>query len=197
MAAALRRKFCSLVLLRDPASARILLGHKKHGFGAGKLNGFGGKVEPGETLLRCALREMEEESGLALQPAELRHVGFLTFHFAGREGEELHVHVFAAQRSAGAGGAAEPVETDEMAPVWVPEAAVPFASMWADDKHWFPHLLAGGRFRGVFTFAGHEEITAHTLEAVAEGAGLCEYVEDPASCVLLPVGSAAQGAIDF
>lgn len=196
--AALRRKFCSLVLLRDPATSRILLGRKKHGFGEGKLNGFGGKVEPGETLLRCALREMEEESGLALQPADVRHVGFLTFLFAGREGEELHVHVFSAQRSGAGGALREPAETDEMAPVWVPEASVPFESMWADDVHWFPHLLAGRRFRGVFRFEGHATILGHTLEAVPEGAGrLCEYVEDPATCVLLPVGSAAQGAIDF
>jgi hypothetical protein len=30
---------------------RILLGYKKRGFGMGKFNGFGGKVEKGETIL--------------------------------------------------------------------------------------------------------------------------------------------------
>ncbi len=29
---------------------RVLLGMKKRGFGSGKWNGFGGKVESGETL---------------------------------------------------------------------------------------------------------------------------------------------------
>ena len=39
---------------------RILLAMKKRGFGAGKFNGFGGKVEARETILEAALREFEE-----------------------------------------------------------------------------------------------------------------------------------------
>ncbi|HEY5036239.1 MAG TPA: NUDIX domain-containing protein, partial [Chthoniobacterales bacterium] len=35
----------------------VLLIRKKRGFGAGKINGPGGKVEPGETALGAALRE--------------------------------------------------------------------------------------------------------------------------------------------
>lgn len=35
---------------------KILLGFKKRGFGAGKWNGFGGKVEPGENIVNCAKR---------------------------------------------------------------------------------------------------------------------------------------------
>jgi len=34
----------------------ILLGYKKRGFGAGKWNGFGGKVEIGETVEDAAKR---------------------------------------------------------------------------------------------------------------------------------------------
>ena len=44
----------SLVLLRD--GNRILLGLKKRGFGVGKWNGFGGKLEKGETPLDSAHR---------------------------------------------------------------------------------------------------------------------------------------------
>ena len=39
----------------------ILLIHKKRGLGAGKINGPGGRLEPGETPLACAIREVEEE----------------------------------------------------------------------------------------------------------------------------------------
>lgn len=34
---------------------RVLLGMKKRGFGMGKYNGFGGKVEPGESIEAAAL----------------------------------------------------------------------------------------------------------------------------------------------
>ncbi|KAJ8318069.1 hypothetical protein KUTeg_003160 [Tegillarca granosa] len=39
-------KLLTLVLVREPS--RVLLGLKKKGFGEGKWNGFGGKVEPGD-----------------------------------------------------------------------------------------------------------------------------------------------------
>ena len=186
------KKFCSLVVLRNPSTACLLLGMKKKGFGVGKNNGFGGKVEPGETLQRCALREMEEESGVVIQPQDLQHVGFLTFVFDGREAEELHVHIFTARAHSG-----EPRETEEMAPAWVPEASVPYSTMWADDVYWLPHLLSGRRFRGTFHFEGHEKITSHTLDLLGEGERLCPYVEDARTCVLIPAGAAAQTAIDL
>jgi 8-oxo-dGTP pyrophosphatase MutT (NUDIX family) len=37
---------------------------KKRGFGHGKYNGFGGKVEKSETISQAAIREMYEESGI-------------------------------------------------------------------------------------------------------------------------------------
>lgn len=47
-------KLLTLVLIREPS--QILLGLKKYGFGRGKWNGFGGKVEQGETILDGAKR---------------------------------------------------------------------------------------------------------------------------------------------
>ena len=43
-------KLLSLIFLLDAPSSRVLLGMKKRGFGMGKYNGFGGKLEPGETM---------------------------------------------------------------------------------------------------------------------------------------------------
>lgn len=37
---------------------RVLLGEKKRGFGEGYFNGFGGKVEAGETVQQAAIREV-------------------------------------------------------------------------------------------------------------------------------------------
>jgi ADP-ribose pyrophosphatase YjhB (NUDIX family) len=43
------------------AQGQILLGMKKRGFGVGKWNGPGGKLEAGESVIQGALRELEEE----------------------------------------------------------------------------------------------------------------------------------------
>ncbi|XP_023213973.1 7,8-dihydro-8-oxoguanine triphosphatase-like [Centruroides sculpturatus] len=44
----------TIVLVRE--SSRVLLGLKKRGFGEGKWNGFGGKVQEGETIEEAAIR---------------------------------------------------------------------------------------------------------------------------------------------
>ena len=46
----IKKKVLTLVYIRDEEN--ILLGLKKRGFGTGKWNGFGGKVEPSETILQ-------------------------------------------------------------------------------------------------------------------------------------------------
>lgn len=38
---------------------KVLLGLKKRGLGVDKWNGFGGKLEPGETIEEAAKREMQ------------------------------------------------------------------------------------------------------------------------------------------
>ncbi len=60
--AALRK----LVIIND--GDRVLLGEKKRGFGAGYFNGFGGKVEPGETIREAAQREVSKASILGRTP---------------------------------------------------------------------------------------------------------------------------------
>ena len=48
----------SLQLAIVQQGGRLLLGLKKTGFGAGYYNGFGGKVEPGESIEEAAYREV-------------------------------------------------------------------------------------------------------------------------------------------
>ena len=48
------RKMLTLAMVRKTNS--LLLGLKKKGFGEGKWNGFGGKVEKGETVSEGAVR---------------------------------------------------------------------------------------------------------------------------------------------
>jgi len=126
---------------------RILLIRKKRGFGAGKINGPGGKVDPGETTLESALRETFEELGIKPLGAEQR--GELHFQF--RDGHSLHCTVFLARDFTG-----EPHETDEAVPFWAPLQAIPYDEMWADDRHWLPLLIRGARFAGWFEFDGED-----------------------------------------
>lgn len=124
---------------------RILLIHKKRGLGAGKINGPGGKLEPGETALEAAIREAQEE--LHITPRGLREMGVLHFHFT--DGLRLHCTVFRGEDFEG-----EPTETHEALPEWFPIDAVPYARMWADDIHWLPGLIEGRCFRAWFEFHG-------------------------------------------
>lgn len=44
---------------------------------AGRLNGIGGKLEPGEDYLSCAIRETLEETGYSVQPEDCRLAGVM------------------------------------------------------------------------------------------------------------------------
>ena len=129
---------------------RVLLIRKKRGLGAGKVNGPGGKIEPGETALESAIREAQEEIGVT--PLGIEERGMLHFQFT--DGYSLECAVFIANDLDG-----EPVETVEAAPFWVPVDAIPFDEMWADDRHWLPEVLAGKRFRGWFEFDGEKMLS--------------------------------------
>lgn len=128
----------------------ILLIRKKRGLGAGKVNGPGGRIEPGETPLQCAIRETQEE--LRITPVDPEWRGELYFQFV--DGYGLRCDVFTARDCEG-----DPVETDEAAPLWMPLDAIPFHEMWADDIHWLPGVLAGRNFRGYFDFDGDAMLT--------------------------------------
>ncbi len=122
---------------------RILLIHKKTGLGQGKVNGPGGRIEPGESPLQAAVRETEEETGI--RPAGLRAAAELSFVFT--DGYSLHCTAFLAERWSG-----ELVETREALPFWCLVDAIPYERMWADDVLWLPRALSGERLAGRFVF---------------------------------------------
>ncbi|NWI20168.1 8ODP triphosphatase, partial [Crypturellus soui] len=148
----------TLVLVVQPP--RVLLGMKKRGFGAGLWNGFGGKVQPGESIEEAARRELLEESGLTVDT--LQKMGQITFEFVGNS-ELMEVHIFRADDFHG-----EPTESEEMRPQWFQLDEVPFNHMWADDAYWFPLVLQKKLFRGYFKFQGQDTILEHTLKEVEE-----------------------------
>ncbi len=135
---------------------RVLLGMKKRGFGAGRWNGFGGKVSAEESIEDAARREVEEEAGILVRDIEKR--GIIEFEFKGNP-EILEVHVFHSSVFEG-----EPRESDEMRPAWFLRGEIPFDEMWPDDRHWVPMFLEGKRFRGKFLFGENDEVLDMNLE---------------------------------
>lgn len=136
------KKVLTLCLLHT--DTHVLLGKKKRGFGEGKWNGFGGKVEPGETIEEAALREMKEESGVDILGLKKAGVTQFIFH---ENPEVLEVHIFRGVEHCGT-----PVETDEMFPEWFLHTEIPFSDMWPDDRHWMPYFFKEKFFFGKFFF---------------------------------------------
>ncbi len=139
---------------------KILLGMKKRGFGAGRWNGFGGKVSSEETIEDAAKREIREETGIEVR--DLDKVGIIDFEFRGNP-EILQVHIFRSDNFLG-----EPTESEEMKPQWFHIDEIPFNEMWPDDKYWIPLFLNGKKFKGKFLFGESDVILEQKLIEVKE-----------------------------
>ncbi len=138
----------------------ILLGMKKIGLGAGRWNGFGGKVEIGETIEDAVKREVYEEVGVTTH--EIEQIGILEFSFEGQE-DVMEAHIYKSQDFTG-----EPKESNEMRPKWFDLHAIPYSEMWQDDIFWLPLLLAGKKFTGKFHFGENDTILEHELNEAQE-----------------------------
>jgi 8-oxo-dGTP pyrophosphatase MutT (NUDIX family) len=150
-------KTATLVFLRK--EGKICLAMKKRGFGDGKYNGAGGKVEVGETIEAAAVRELHEELTVVARTEDLLPVGHLDFFFEEHPDWNFNVHIFFLDKWEG-----QPAETEEMAPEWFSEETIPYESMWVDDPIWLPKALAGERIEGAFHFTdGGEAVLEYNL----------------------------------
>ncbi len=142
----------------------MLLGHKKTGFGTGKIVALGGHVEPGESAAEAAAREVKEESGIRVRSDSLTQAARLTFLFPAHPSWDMDAEIFTAADWAG-----EPAESEEIRPQWFPLAALPFDRMWDDAPRWLPRVLAGERLRAIFTYADdNETVTAATITPLTQ-----------------------------
>jgi 8-oxo-dGTP pyrophosphatase MutT (NUDIX family) len=131
---------------------QVLLGMKKRGFGVGKWNGFGGKLKEGEDVRVSIVREIKEEIGVDIFVEDLQEMGGLTFNFQNNPDWDNFCHIFIATKWFG-----DIVESEEMRPEWYSKNALPFESMWIDDSHWVPLVIAGKKIAGKFLFDDNGE----------------------------------------
>ena len=126
---------------------KVLLIDKLTGIGKGKVNGPGGKIDPGETAEQAVIRECQEE--LHITPRFPVKMGELCF--AMTDIPDIHCHVFMAKEFSG-----EPKATREADPFWEIISEIPYDRMWEDDQYWLPEMLSGKKFFGRFDFKEEE-----------------------------------------
>ena len=126
-------KLATLCYVRDADKTLMLHRIKKpNDMHAGKWNGLGGKLEQGETPEECAIREVEEESGLHMIDPILR--GFLTFPQFSNE-EDWYVFVFVANRYRG-----HLIDSAEGELAWIDNEQLLELNLWEGDRLFIPWL---------------------------------------------------------
>jgi 8-oxo-dGTP diphosphatase len=120
---------------------QVLLGRKMKKIGQGRLNGWGGGIENGETPEESIIRELEEEAKIHALPSGLEKVGIVDFHNTNSDRTVFvcRVHVFFLHQWEG-----EAQPTDEVIdPKWFDIGNLPLDEMMLADKIWLPMVLAG------------------------------------------------------
>ncbi len=141
-------KEVTLLFLIKPDSREILLAMKKRGFGEGKFNGTGGKVEATETSKQATVREAKEEIGVDVSEDDLVEVADITFLFENKPDWSFHCIAYTTTHWEG-----EPSESEEMAPQWFSFDEIPYERMWVDDKYWLPQVLESKKLNAIFHFS--------------------------------------------
>jgi len=99
---------------------------KENDMHEGKWNGLGGKLEPGETPEECIIREVKEESGLAIYNPQLK--GILTFpQFDGID--DWMAFLFTATQFEG-----NLIDSPEGNLEWIKDEEVPNLNLWPGDR---------------------------------------------------------------
>lgn len=132
-----------LILRKDN---KILLARKKRGFGFGKWNGVGGKVEEKEIPEEAMIRETQEE--ISVTPIEYEKIGIIRFvEYIKEELTTNDMHLYIATKWQGV-----PKESEEMQPKWFSINNLPWEEMFSDDKYWLPLVLEGKKLDAFFEY---------------------------------------------
>ena len=133
------RKAIPAVLVYPRCGDEVLMLHRNarpEDFHAGKWNGLGGKCEPDESPLDAAVRELREESGLALPAGAFRPLVFVFTAAVAPEDRR------------------EGLPCPEGALHWVHQDELLRLNLWDGDREFLPLMLAGKPFIGTLWYEG-------------------------------------------
>ena len=156
-------KLATLCYVRHAGHTLMLHRVKKaNDMHAGKWNGLGGKLEPGESPEECAVREVYEESGLWMLDPTLR--GIITFpQFSG--GDDWYTYIFTADRFQGA-----LIDSNEGVLAWVEDEQLTALNLWPGDRVFMRWLDEDRFFSAKFVYAAGELTNYHVLFYTPGGA---------------------------
>ncbi len=163
-------KLATLCYVRDQSRTLMLHRIKKaNDMHAGKWNGLGGKLEPGETPEECVLREVREESGLTLLDPRLR--GLMTFpQFS--QGEDWYCFLFTATRFTG-----ELIDSAEGELRWIDDGDLLQLNLWPGDRI-FMRWLDDERFFSAKFLYQAGELTKYEVVFYTQSGERFEEAED-------------------
>ena len=128
----------TLAYIMSPDQKKTLLVHRnkrKSDQHLGKYNGLGGKMEPGEDIYECIVREVREEAGIECTKTVLR--GTINWTGFGPNGEDWFGFIYRIDGFTGT-----PFEkNDEGDLVWVDVDRILELPMWEGDKHFLPMVF--------------------------------------------------------
>lgn len=146
---------CTLVYLLQ--AGKIGYARPKGGPCRGKLSSYGGKKEDDETILGCAVRETEDESGgVIIRKEHLQKRGTMLFLWdivvpglSRPKSKAVLCHMFACEYWEGV-----PRETGEMGLLeFHDKAAPPYSEMMPGEEYWHSKFIAGELFTGVHCYS--------------------------------------------
>lgn len=140
-------KLATLCYVIDKQTDSVLMLHrikKENDYHEGKWNGLGGKFEPSESPEQCAIREIQEESGLTIIKPKL--CGFITFPLFD-EKDDWYVFLFTADNYTGS-----LIDSNEGRLEWIKKDELLNLNLWEGDKTFIPWLFGDKFFSAKFSY---------------------------------------------
>jgi len=160
-----RRMIPAVLVYVKSTDGMVLMIHRVDGAGrvqvgdahSGKWNGLGGKLEPDESPLEGARRELREESGLELAEGAFRSLGTLLFpNFKAHRAEDWLVFLFTARLGMRADEAPPLANCAEGQLHWVAAEELAKLNVWPGDRFFIPFVIDERPFLGTIWYRGAE-----------------------------------------